>query len=97
MSIQLVAEAERCEHSAGDQVLRQAGDTACLQVRQNPVPIGGPDDVPVEIGGAEGTPREAELVAEEIQGVTGEIIAPGFGDLAEGLPRPSSDAATPSL
>jgi chaperonin GroEL len=37
------------------------------------------------------------LVAEEIQGVTGEIIAPGFGDLAEGLPRASSDAATPSL
>ncbi|HEX9548315.1 MAG TPA: chaperonin GroEL [Acidimicrobiales bacterium] len=37
------------------------------------------------------------LVAEEIQGVTGEILAPGFGDLAEGLPRPSSDAATPSL
>ncbi len=37
------------------------------------------------------------LVAEEIQGVTGEILAPGFGDLAEGLPRPSSDATTPSL
>jgi hypothetical protein len=37
------------------------------------------------------------LVAEELQGVTGEILAPGFGDLAEGLPRPSSDAATPSL
>lgn len=36
------------------------------------------------------------LVAEEIQGVRGEIIAPGFGDLAEGLPRASSDAATPS-
>lgn len=36
------------------------------------------------------------LVAEEVQGVTGEIIAPGFGDLAEGLPRASSDAATPS-
>jgi chaperonin GroEL len=37
------------------------------------------------------------LVAEEVQGVTGEILAPGFGDLAEGLPRPSSDASTPSL
>jgi chaperonin GroEL len=37
------------------------------------------------------------LVAEEIQGVTGEILAPGFGDLAEGLPRPSSDSATPNL
>ena len=37
------------------------------------------------------------LVAEEVHGVTGEIIAQGFGDLAEGLPRASSDAATPSL
>ena len=37
------------------------------------------------------------LVAEEIQRVTGQIMAPGFGDLAEGLPRPSSDAATRSL
>jgi chaperonin GroEL len=37
------------------------------------------------------------LVAEEIQGVTGEILAPGFGDLAEGLPRPSSDASTPNI
>jgi chaperonin GroEL len=37
------------------------------------------------------------LVAEEIQGVRGEVLAPGFGDLAEGLPRPSSDAATPSF
>lgn len=36
------------------------------------------------------------LVAEEVQGVTGEILAPGFGDLAEGLPRASSDAATPT-
>jgi chaperonin GroEL len=36
------------------------------------------------------------LVAEEVQGVAGAIIAPGFGDLAEGLPRASSDAATPS-
>ncbi|MGH9069142.1 MAG: chaperonin GroEL [Acidimicrobiales bacterium] len=36
------------------------------------------------------------LVAEEVQRVTGEIYAPGFGDLAEGLPRASSDAATPS-
>jgi len=36
------------------------------------------------------------LVAEEVHGVTGEIIAPGFGDLAEGLPRASSDAATPT-
>jgi len=37
------------------------------------------------------------LVAEEVQRVTGEIYAPGFGDLAEGLPRASSDAATPSV
>jgi chaperonin GroEL len=37
------------------------------------------------------------LVAEEVQGMSGAIYAPGFGDLAEGLPRPSSDAATPSL
>jgi chaperonin GroEL len=37
------------------------------------------------------------LVAEEVQGVTGEILAPGFGDLAEGLPRPSSDASTPNI
>jgi chaperonin GroEL len=36
------------------------------------------------------------LVAEEVQRVTGEIYAPGFGDLAEGLPRASSDAATPA-
>ncbi len=36
------------------------------------------------------------LVAEEVHAVTGEIVAPGFGDLAEGLPRASSDAATPS-
>ncbi|MST31768.1 chaperonin GroEL [Acidimicrobiaceae bacterium USS-CC1] len=36
------------------------------------------------------------LVAEEVQRVTGEILAPGFGDLAEGLPRASSDAATPT-
>jgi chaperonin GroEL len=36
------------------------------------------------------------LVAEEVQGVRGEIIDPEFGDLAEGLPRASSDAATPS-
>ncbi|HZD64513.1 MAG TPA: chaperonin GroEL [Acidimicrobiales bacterium] len=36
------------------------------------------------------------LVAEEVQGVTGEIVSPEIGDLAEGLPRASSDAATPS-
>jgi chaperonin GroEL len=36
------------------------------------------------------------LVAEEVQAVTGQIVAPGFGDLAEGLPRASSDASTPS-
>jgi chaperonin GroEL len=36
------------------------------------------------------------LVAEEVQQVTGQIVAPGFGDLAEGLPRASSDAATPA-
>lgn len=36
------------------------------------------------------------LVVEEVQRVTGEIYAPGFGDLAGGLPRASSDASTPS-
>ncbi len=36
------------------------------------------------------------LVVEEVQRVSGEIYAPGFGDLAEGLPRASSDASTPS-
>ncbi|GAC1312656.1 MAG: chaperonin GroEL [Vulcanimicrobiaceae bacterium] len=30
------------------------------------------------------------LVAEEVFGAPGQIFAPGFGDLAEGLPRPSS-------
>jgi len=30
------------------------------------------------------------LVAEEVYGPPGAIYAPGFGDLAEGLPRPSS-------
>jgi chaperonin GroEL len=30
------------------------------------------------------------LIAEEVFGPAGSIIAPGFGDLAEGLPRPSS-------
>ncbi len=30
------------------------------------------------------------LVAEEVFGPAGAIMAPGFGDLAEGLPRPSS-------
>jgi chaperonin GroEL len=35
------------------------------------------------------------LVIEEVIGQPGAIMAPGFGDLAEGMARPSSDAATP--
>ena len=37
------------------------------------------------------------LIVEEIIGNPGAIMAPGFGDLAEGLPRPSSDASTPNI
>jgi chaperonin GroEL len=36
------------------------------------------------------------LVAEELVAQPGAIIAPGFGDLAEGLPRPSSPAGSPA-
>jgi chaperonin GroEL len=36
------------------------------------------------------------LVAEEVIGQPGSVIAPGFGDLAEGLPRPSSPAGSPA-
>jgi chaperonin GroEL len=36
------------------------------------------------------------LVAEELVGQPGAIIAPGFGDLAEGLARPSSPAGSPA-
>lgn len=36
------------------------------------------------------------LVAEEVVGQPGAVIAPGFGDLAEGLPRPSSPAGSPA-
>jgi chaperonin GroEL len=30
------------------------------------------------------------LVVEEVIGYAGSVLAPGFGDLAEGLPRPSN-------
>jgi chaperonin GroEL len=36
------------------------------------------------------------LVAEELVAQPGAILAPGFGDLAEGLPRPSSPAGSPA-
>jgi chaperonin GroEL len=36
------------------------------------------------------------LVAEEILAQPGAILAPGFGDLAEGLARPSSPAGSPA-
>ncbi|HWE13780.1 MAG TPA: chaperonin GroEL [Solirubrobacteraceae bacterium] len=36
------------------------------------------------------------LVAEELVGQPGAVMAPGFGDLAEGLPRPSSPAGSPA-
>ena len=36
------------------------------------------------------------LVAEELVAQPGAIMAPGFGDLAEGLPRPSSPAGSPA-
>jgi chaperonin GroEL len=35
------------------------------------------------------------LVSEEQPAQPGAIIAPGYGDLAEGMARPTSDAATP--
>jgi chaperonin GroEL len=36
------------------------------------------------------------LVAEELVAQPGAILAPGFGDLAEGLARPSSPAGSPA-
>lgn len=36
------------------------------------------------------------LVAEELMSQPGAVIAPGFGDLAEGLPRPSSPGESPA-
>jgi chaperonin GroL len=36
------------------------------------------------------------LVAEELVAQPGAVVAPGFGDLAEGLPRPSSPAGSPA-
>jgi chaperonin GroL len=36
------------------------------------------------------------LIAEELVAQPGAVIAPGFGDLAEGLPRPSSPAGSPA-
>jgi chaperonin GroEL len=36
------------------------------------------------------------LIAEEMLAQPGAILAPGFGDLAEGLPRPSSPAGSPA-
>ncbi|MBV8710402.1 MAG: hypothetical protein JOY56_01395, partial [Solirubrobacterales bacterium] len=36
------------------------------------------------------------LVAEELVAQPGAVMAPGFGDLAEGLARPSSPAGSPA-
>jgi chaperonin GroEL len=36
------------------------------------------------------------LVVEQVIGYPGSVMAPGFGDLAEGLPRPSNAPTTPS-
>jgi chaperonin GroEL len=36
------------------------------------------------------------LIAEELVAQPGAILAPGFGDLAEGLARPSSPAGSPA-
>ena len=36
------------------------------------------------------------LVAEELVAQPGAVLAPGFGDLAEGMPRPSSPAGSPA-
>jgi chaperonin GroEL len=36
------------------------------------------------------------LIAEELVAQPGAVIAPGFGDLAEGLARPSSPAGSPA-
>ena len=41
-------------------------------------------------------PTTEALVAEELVAQPGAILAPGFGDLAEGLPRPSSPAGSPA-
>jgi chaperonin GroEL len=37
------------------------------------------------------------LVVEQVVGYPGAVMAPGFGDLAEGLPRPSNAPTTPSV
>jgi chaperonin GroEL len=37
------------------------------------------------------------LVVEQVVGYPGAVLAPGFGDLAEGLPRPSNAPTTPSV
>jgi chaperonin GroEL len=37
------------------------------------------------------------LVVEQVVGYPGSVFAPGFGDLAEGLPRPSNAPTTPSV
>ncbi len=36
------------------------------------------------------------LVAEELVARSGAVLAPGFGDLAEGIARPSSPAGSPA-
>jgi chaperonin GroEL len=36
------------------------------------------------------------LVAEELVAQPGAVLAPGFGDLAEGIARPSSPAGSPA-
>jgi chaperonin GroEL len=36
------------------------------------------------------------LIAEEVVGQPGAVLAPGFGDLAEGIARPSSPAGSPA-
>jgi chaperonin GroEL len=36
------------------------------------------------------------LVAEEVVAQPGAVLAPGFGDLAEGISRPSSPAGSPA-
>jgi chaperonin GroEL len=36
------------------------------------------------------------LVAEEVAAQPGAVLAPGFGDLAEGIARPSSPAGSPA-
>ena len=36
------------------------------------------------------------LIAEELVAQPGSVLAPGFGDLAEGIARPSSPAGSPA-